>query len=245
MVFQVINPATDAKPGKRRWFLPTPAWLVFGAAVATGVLFAAERWRWFPDEYQKGWPVVLAVAVVAAVLILMPLWMIAAAMFRRRVQFGLRALLAFVTLSALVCGWLSVRIKEARQQAKVVATLQEKLHGAVYYDWGVNGRDELCFNPEPHVPALLEKLLGIDFFGDVQGYELKGVQVTDEALAGIDGLPRLKVLWLISNQITDAGLSHLEGLSDLRYLDLVHTKTTDEGLEKLKHALPNCRVKFP
>jgi hypothetical protein len=47
----------DASAAKRRWYHPTPAWLVWGAAVATGVLYACERWRWLPVDYQKGWPV--------------------------------------------------------------------------------------------------------------------------------------------------------------------------------------------
>ena len=123
----------DASAAKRRWFWPTPAWLVWGAAAATGVLFACERWRWFPVAYQKGWPVVVAVAVVAAVLILILAWMLVALVFRRRVQFGLRTLLVFVTLCAVVCSWLAVRIKQARRQAEAVAATRQKLDAGVRY----------------------------------------------------------------------------------------------------------------
>src|SRR6516225_5453283 len=98
----------DAFAAKRRWYHPAPAWLVYGAAVATGVLFACERGRWFPVHYQKGWPVLIAVAVVAAVLILILAWMLVALLFRRRAQFDLRTLLVFVALCAAVCSWLTV-----------------------------------------------------------------------------------------------------------------------------------------
>ena len=94
----------DAKVAARRWYHPTPAWLVYGALAATGVLAAAERvpLRWFGFYYYKGWPVLLAVAVVGAVLILLPAWMLVALAFRRRVQFELRTLMVFVTLCAVV-----------------------------------------------------------------------------------------------------------------------------------------------
>lgn len=90
----------DAKDARRRWFLPTPAWLVYGAVVATGVLFVCERWRWSFFGQRKGYAVLLALGVVAAVVVLIPAWMLVTLLFRRRAQFGLRTLLVFVSLCA-------------------------------------------------------------------------------------------------------------------------------------------------
>jgi hypothetical protein len=34
-------------PEKRRWYFPTPAWLVLGLLVVEGLLWLSERYRWF------------------------------------------------------------------------------------------------------------------------------------------------------------------------------------------------------
>jgi hypothetical protein len=134
---------TSALP--RRWYIPTPAWLVYGAATATAILFASERWRWFWFNEHKGYTVLLAVAVVCAVLILLAAWMLLALLFRRRAQFGLRTLIVFVTLCALVCSWLGVRMKQARRQAEIAAMIKQKLHGEANYFW----QFDTSFPPRP------------------------------------------------------------------------------------------------
>jgi hypothetical protein len=225
----------DASPPTRRQFYPAPAWLVYGALVATGVLAAAERWRWFPANYQKGWPVVLAVAVVGTAFLATLAWMLTAAIFRRRVQFGLRTLLVFVTLCAVVCSWFTVRLREARRQAEAVAAIQDRLRGVVWYDREFNDP-----SARPPGPALVRKLLGPDFFADVQWIRLESPQVTDAGLADLEPLKELKGLW-IDAEITDTGLKHLEGLTNLRDLFLFG-KVTYEGIKKLRRALPGCKI---
>ena len=49
-------------PEKRRWYCPTPGWLVLGSMAVTGLLFASEKWRWFGFNEHKGWTVLIAVA---------------------------------------------------------------------------------------------------------------------------------------------------------------------------------------
>ncbi len=156
-VNSAIMTGMDAKASRRCWFYPRPAWLVYGAVVATGVLFASERWRWFAFNEHKGWTVLLAVAVVAVVLVLIVAWMFAALLFRRRAQFGLATLLVFVTLCALVCSWLAVRIKQARRQAEAVAAIRKMDYGTAVY----------LGNAVPPEPEPLRKLMGDDFFSEV------------------------------------------------------------------------------
>jgi hypothetical protein len=221
--------------------LPTPAWLVWGAAVATGLLFACERWRWFPVHYEKGWPVLLAVAVVAAVLIVILAWMLVGLVFRRRVQFGLRTLLVFVTLCAVVCSWLTDRVEERRQQAKAVIAIYERSGGSVSYDWELDGNGSDLPKPLSPAPKQLMNLLGVDFFSEVYRLELLS-PATDMALNDVPMLSQVKYLVLEGDQITDSGLRRLQGLVKLRELDLVNTEVTDEGVKNLQRALPNCKI---
>jgi hypothetical protein len=202
----------------RRWFWPTPALLVYGAAAVTGLLYASERWRWFPANYQKGWPVLLAVAVVAAVLVLLSAWMLVALVFRRRAQFGLRTLLVFVTLCAVVCSWLAVRIKQARRQAEVLGSIRANHWSSVTYQWDFDHDGDWLHNALAPGLMPLVKFLGVDFFGDVER------------------------LFVADEHLTDAGLSRLEGLTILRYLDVLDGKVTKDRLEKIHRAAPECEI---
>ena len=64
---------------QRRWYCPTPTWLVYASLLVTGILFLSERWRWFPFNAHKGWTVLVAVAGVGAVLMVMLLCFLVAA----------------------------------------------------------------------------------------------------------------------------------------------------------------------
>ncbi len=50
----------------------------------------------------------------------------------RRFQFSLRTLLIFVTLCAIPCSWLAVKIKRFKQRQKAAAAI-EKLGGSVHW----------------------------------------------------------------------------------------------------------------
>ena len=96
------NDGMDA-PEKRRWFVPTPAWLICGLLVVEGLLWLSERYRWFWFNEKKGWTVLIAVAVVGAAMVLMLLWWLAALVFRWRFQFSVRLLLMLVLAIAFPC----------------------------------------------------------------------------------------------------------------------------------------------
>ena len=49
-------------PEKRRWYCPTPAWLVLGSLAVEGLLWLSERYTWFWFNEKKGWTVLIAVA---------------------------------------------------------------------------------------------------------------------------------------------------------------------------------------
>jgi Leucine-rich repeat (LRR) protein len=73
--------------------------------------------------------------------------------------------------------------------------------------------------------------------------ELSSARVTDEGLKGLAGFSALEMLNLDGNgQITDAGLKELFGLTSLQSLNLAGTKVTEAGVDRLKEALPECKI---
>ena len=68
--------------------------------------------------------------------------------------------------------------------------------------------------------------------------ELDATQIGD--VAPLAGLTNLTSLPLGSTQVSD--VAPLAGLTNLKKLDLRGTQVSDEDVEKLKQALPNCRI---
>lgn len=67
--------------------------------------------------------------------------------------------------------------------------------------------------------------------------------VPDSGLAHLRGLKKLRVLTLDATRVTDSGLKYLEDLTSLEVLVLPHpNRVTDVGLDRLRQALPNCRI---
>ncbi len=252
-------------PEKRRWYRPTPAWLVLGSLVVTGLLFLSEKWRWFWFNEHKGWTVLIAVAAVGVTMLVMLLWWLVALVFRLRFQFGIRTLLVLAVDVALPCSWLAVEMKQAREQKVTVAAI-EKLDGGVEYDWEFDKNG--VYLPNARIPgsAWIRNLLGDHFITEVVFAELSYTQVTDSGLsrlaslrhletlmlthtevtdaglANVAALTRLRRLSLASTEISDAGLTHLAGLTQLDELYLYDTQVTAEGVAKLRQSLPNCRI---
>ncbi len=93
-------------------------------------LFLCEHFRWLP----RGYPVLLALATLAAILVFLLLWFAVALVFRRRFQFTIRSLL-FLTLIVSIWGsWFGVEMRAARRQREAVDEI-EKLAGTVLYDY--------------------------------------------------------------------------------------------------------------
>jgi hypothetical protein len=163
---------------------------------------------------------------------------------RRWFQFSLRTLLLFVTLSAIPCSWLAVKLREVKREEAAAAAL-EKAGVTVKWDESAPG------------PAWLRSVLGEHFFrhairvwlggnavtdskleqldamNHLQGLALYGQYVNDASLEHLQGLHELKELDISETQVTDAGLAMIAGLKQLQVLEIGHTKVTDAGLEKL------------
>ena len=145
---------------------------------------------------------------------------------RRWFQYSLRTLLVFVTLSAIPCSWLSVKMRQAERQRQA-ATAIEKLGGTVTWNDVASKR-----------PAWLRSLLGSDFFDSVEIVVLNNAQVTDAGLEHLRGLSQLQELFLANTKVTDTGLENLKGLSHLQWLWLDETQVTDAGLAQPQGVKP-------
>ena len=215
---------------QRRWFYPTPAWLVFGSLAVTGLLFLSEKGRWFSFNEHKGWTVLVAVVGIGVLLLLMLVWFVTALIFRRRFQFGIRTLLVLTLAVALPFSWLAVEMKKAREQRAAVDAIRE--FGYTAYDWEFDAEGFFLTNGQPALPAWLTDRVGRDFCGTVVSFS--GRQVDDATLERIKEFPTIRILRIGQTRVTDAGLEHAIGnLTQLDQLDLSNTKVTDAGLKRL------------
>ena len=135
-------------------------------------------------------------------------------------QFSLRTLLVVVTLCAIPCSWLAVRMREAeKKQAK-----REKRLAA-----------------EDKVAKPIRDLGGRVWFkpgcvpnGDL--VDLTDSQVTDAALEHIKWWPEIKVLTLDQTQVTDAGLKHVRGLTQVERLSVEEVRDAEEATARQEDA---------
>ena len=140
---------------------------------------------------------------------------------RRWFQYSLRTLLLLVLLVSLPLSWLATKIQQKKAERRAVAEI-ERLGGEVEYDyeWGIAPLPPgATWEVSRPGPAWVRKLLGDDFFSDV-----------------------VCVMCGFNDELTDDGLEHLKDLTQLQRLNLCGTNITDAGYEKLKQALPDCRI---
>jgi hypothetical protein len=218
---------------KRRWYRVTPDRMVWLLLVVEGLLWLAERFHGFP----KGYAVLLAVASVAAAMLLMLLWFAASLVFRWRFQFSIGSLLVLAVVVALLGGWLTVEIKEAKEQREAVSRLR-MANAFVGYDfevWDYDGSAPVppaspwITDPPTSPPAWLRDLLGDDFVSDVVQAQVVG----DAGMPYLKGLRRLRKLYLAN--VTDDVTDSIVELSRLRMVDLSDQRQiTNKLLEKLK-----------
>ena len=187
---------TDSIP-TRRWLHLTLDRFVVGLLVVEGLLWLSERYGWFWFNENKGWTVLVAVAVVGGAMVVVLGWFIVALVFRWRFQFSLRSLLLLVVAVALSCSWLAVEMKAAKREREAAEAI-EKLDGVLYWS-------------EPAGPVWLRSLLGEHFFQHVDQLAFTGADLTDDDLK--HHLCELHQLRLLSfkrrNKVTDAGIETL------------------------------------
>ncbi|QDV38810.1 serine/threonine-protein kinase [Tautonia plasticadhaerens] len=105
------------------------------------------------------------------------------------------------------------------------------IHSAETLPMGpVTLRSLSLYGAGPIADARIEEIARL---GGVSSLHLGKTGLTDDQLAELSRLPRLKLLIVCYNALTDRGLSRLGPPDGLKHLDLAGTLVTDEGLDAL------------
>jgi Leucine-rich repeat (LRR) protein len=157
---------------------------------------------------------------------------------RRRLRFGLRTLVVFITLLCVGLAWLAWMWESAKEQRRVIAWVESKGGRMSFKD----GRSDNWLQR-----SFVDGIIGsVDLSGTRVGdlsplaglEELKYIDLYDTPVSDVSplaGLEKLEDLFLSNTSVTD--VSPLEGLKGLGWLDLAGTPVSDvsplAGLEGL------------
>lgn len=176
----------------------------------------------------------------------------------RRFRFRLRTLLVVLTVACFAFAW----VYRAREQHTAVVALRQANPGVTfrYDDDDSEARGALAH--------WATRWLGVDYVATVEKVELyyatdadlacvarlrqvrwlsllRSIDLTDAGLAVLAPLTNLETLQISeAEQLTDSGIAHLEKLTSLKILrlDLGRAAVTPQAIERLRRALPNCRI---
>jgi hypothetical protein len=165
---------------------------------------------------------------------------------RGRLRISVRGLIVLVLVFGGCLGWFAHLARQARIQRDAVAAIT-KVGGSALYDWQFEGNrfrlkpgTNIISNKVPGWPRWLVDRLGVDAFGPVTQVSFRRLPraptpaESEEVLARIGHLSRLKQLTFINVPVTDTGLAYLEGLTSLESLMLRGcNRVTDAGVAHL------------
>jgi hypothetical protein len=132
----------------------------------------------------------------------------------------LRTLLIVTVVVAAFAGWLGRGIEHNRKQTEIAKTITG-MGGYVFYDyqrWNGGWSRGL----EPRGPSWLREILGQNFFSELDYVGLSETGVSDDDIPAIEETVR--------------------DLGHVSTLDVMRTKISHAGVERLKAALPDCRI---
>lgn len=147
----------------------------------------------------------------------------------KRLRFGMRALLAAVTLFAL---WLAFTIHSVRTTRDAVAAIQST-GGTVLYEYHESGPRSWSTSGTPRGPEWARDLLGTEFFDRVVYIGLSNTPDNDDWIEGFNRLGQVKTLLLSGPHVTDETLNKMNGSDSLLELHLTNSQVTDAGLRAL------------
>jgi hypothetical protein len=146
---------------------------------------------------------------------------------RRWFQFSLRTLLIGTLICAIPCALLGRKIERKRNERNAIEAIKA-LGGQVFYV------HEEYPPTEPPGALWLRKVLGENFFDEIDSVELSESAITDDDVVILNSLPQLRGISARKTRISDAALETLKGSTQVQILTLSDTGVTDAGLECLK-----------
>ena len=156
--------------------------------------------------------------------------------FRR--NFGLRTLMLAVLLLCTASAWMGAEVRDEL----LVREFCNRVSGKIGYDyqWRTTPHsfifggyiDDQGSAPEQ---TWVSKLVGREFATDIVSVRLSGCKASDDELALLGRLTRLKEIDLSDSGISDAGLARLRRCSRLEKLSLNGTRVTGVGLRELRN----------
>lgn len=79
-------------------------------------------------------------------------------------------------------------------------------------------------------------------FRSLKYLDLSFTTVGDRGIKELKALPKLDTLSLRDTPVTDVGFGELEHFPSLRWVDITNSKVTQEGFDRMRKALPGCRI---
>lgn len=137
---------------------------------------------------------------------------------------------------AVLCVWLAVFAKKARNQQLAIDRIDE-LGGIYLYEFEEYDAKKNEYFLNPFGPDWVYDLIGIDYAGSVISADFsrdEECNPSNDDLSVLNNLPDLRGLFLEKcKQIDDDGLIHLAGLSELEELSLTGTNVINNGLRHI------------
>ncbi len=194
-----------------------------------GGLLLSERFQWFAFNQEKGWTVLIAMAVAGLGVLALLIVSFASYLFKWQFQFSVKSLVLLLLVSAIPCCWFAEKRRQASSQLEAFKVFRA-FPGIIRYDFEMSS--EKAAN---RVTSQLIDVLGNDFFADLERVCLGSTQeFTDKEMAFVQFTRGLHSLSLNGAAISNDGVTYLQGLHELEHLSLSRTQLTDVGLEPLE-----------
>jgi len=94
----------------------TPTSLIIALLGIQGGLLLSERFQWFAFNQEKGWTVLIAMAVAGLGVLALLIVSFASYLFKWQFQFSVKSLVLLLLVSAIPCCWFAEKRRQASSQ---------------------------------------------------------------------------------------------------------------------------------
>lgn len=182
-----------------------------------------------------------------------------------RPQFTLRTLMIFTVAFATACGWYAMKRQQMQRRYQAISHLEELSGPVSWYDGGSEFEYVHRIELEGHfIDETLWKEISVltdartvslsetnvtddDFkhlrrFWNIRDLYLRNTRVTSDGIGSLSRLTTLETLNISNTSIDDGAIRSLSQLKNLTTLNVHGTNISSLGIDRLRLALPNCRL---